>query len=257
MRSGGQFDARLADDGVDVPIAGGGNGERSGHVFAINVQMEGSTLGLAGDAEVEGVGSGGGDGDGVVEILSGLGIADEISAAVGGWDGADADAFQRAIQAAAVDVSRIVVAGSLAAEVEVLYLDGGEWSGLSAVWAGQDFAEGKTGGGLAGGNDGLAENGWRRGVIAGLGNNANRESAGGEAGDAVTAGGSGGRHWIAGIELSVSLQVGVDSPTRQSRLGGLFCAIAVIVVDDRPGDRRQHGRQEISVRLSLRIGSLA
>ena len=112
-----------------------GTASCSGDVFAVDVEMECSALGLAGHAEVEGVCAGGGDGDGVVEIFAGQRPADEIAAAVGGWDGADADAFGWAIEAAAVGVVGVVVAGVRAAEVKIFGLNQAEGSGRSSEGA--------------------------------------------------------------------------------------------------------------------------
>ncbi len=129
MHAGGQMNANLAHDGVLVPIAGGGNLQRAGHVGSIDFHVERAALGDAGHAEVERIRAGGGDGHGVVEIFTGEGPADEVVTAAGAGDGTDADAIVGAIQAAAIEIAGVVVAGVWAAKVEVLGLDSTEGAG--------------------------------------------------------------------------------------------------------------------------------
>src|SRR5207248_10266693 len=90
--SGGDGERAAGNGLVGWPGTRVGDGDGTGDICAVEVDVEGAAGGLsAGDAEVDAVGRGGSDIDGVVEPLTGRGVG-EIVSAVDVAGGGDADA---------------------------------------------------------------------------------------------------------------------------------------------------------------------
>src|SRR5712691_2403029 len=123
VRSGGKGDALFADPLEGAPAAGVGHEDRSGHVDAVDLDVEGAGCEHAADPEPDVVLAGGRHVDGVGEPLPGLEIVHGVAAAegVGGQD--DVHVLVETVLASRVAWNVVVVGDAFAAEIEILRLE--------------------------------------------------------------------------------------------------------------------------------------
>src|SRR2546421_4388436 len=104
------------------PPAGAGDGDRTGGVDTVELDVEEAAAGQGGESCVEAIGPCRGDVDRVIEPFAGMGEADEVAAAgVGGALEIDGGGAVR--RAAFVGGSRVVESDAFAAVVEIFRLD--------------------------------------------------------------------------------------------------------------------------------------